>query len=115
MVEYSKKFPKAKLRIIYISNSEDIKSTQKAYNISIQLIEDKIVLDSFLLKKAKNNKLQTLSYLTREYKFHPNSIEKAIAIYKLEPVLSQLERPDIVLPFLTRYSLNNLQRRLKNA
>lgn len=57
-----------------------------------------MVLDSFCLGGADNVDLRTMSYLSGGYKFKPNSLEQAMAICEMEPVLSQLERPAIAPP-----------------
>ncbi|KAJ4348997.1 hypothetical protein N0V95_004994 [Ascochyta clinopodiicola] len=67
--QYAAKYPKAKLRIICISDGEDNKSARL-----------------------------TLSYMTGGYKFQPASLEEAMAICEMEPVLSLLERPAMTLP-----------------
>jgi ubiquitin-protein ligase len=115
LVEYAGKFPNAKLRIICISDGEDTKSIQKAQDVSMNLMRDKVVLDSISLGDESNDELQTLAYLTGGYKFRPDSMEEAMAICELEPVLSQLERPDIILPRHARRHLNNPWARLERA
>ncbi|KAF2012520.1 hypothetical protein BU24DRAFT_484177 [Aaosphaeria arxii CBS 175.79] len=94
---YSQRFPKAKLRIICLSDGEDNKSSQTVHDLSVRLLQSKIVLDSISIGN-NNDELKTLAHLTGGYKFHLSSVEQAMTICELEPVLSQLERPEIKLP-----------------
>jgi hypothetical protein len=54
-----------------------------------------ITVDSFCIGDARNDDLQTVSHLTGGYTFEPKTLEEAMAICELEPVLSSLERPDL--------------------
>src|SRR5204862_1538855 len=62
------------------------------------LVQNNVVVDSLCLGDEDNEELRTISYLSGGYKFVPKSLEQAMAICEMEPVLSQLERPPIVLP-----------------
>lgn len=57
-----------------------------------------IVVNSFCIGKEDNQALRTVSYLTGGYKFCPTSLEQAMAMCEMEPMLSQLERPPIQRP-----------------
>ena len=102
--QYASKYPKAKLRIICISDGEDNRSSRLVHDLTSQLAGHNIVVDSFCLGKlhhigcsifidpffsgdADNTALQTLSYMTGGYKFEPSSLEEAMAICEMEPVL----------------------------
>lgn len=98
LLVYAAKFPKARLRILCLSDGEDNKSKTIVSDIAMKLWQAKIVVDSFCLGQAKNLDLKTISYLTGGFKFQPDTMENAMAICEMEPVLSQLERPDINLP-----------------
>ncbi|KAH5558945.1 peptidylprolyl isomerase [Parastagonospora nodorum] len=89
---YAEKYPSAKLRIICISDGEDNKSQQDMVNIAFRLHQQEIILDAFCLGDTSNVDLQTVSYLTQGYAFHPQTLEEAMTICELEPVLSSLER-----------------------
>jgi hypothetical protein len=54
-----------------------------------------ITVDSFCIGDARNDDLQTASHLTGGYTFEPKTLEEAMAIRELEPVLSGLERPEL--------------------
>ena len=93
--EYAKQHPKARLRIIVISDGEDNKSNNRAYELPLGLFRNGVVVDSFCLGTyADHTDLKTISYLTGGYAFQPGSLEDAMAICEMEPVLSLLERPD---------------------
>jgi len=93
--EYAKQYPTAKLRIICISDGEDNRSKNKGYILPASLLRNGIVLDSFCLGKGIDNAdLKGISFLTGGYVFQPKSLEEAMAICEMEPVLSLFERPD---------------------
>ncbi|KAF2114818.1 hypothetical protein BDV96DRAFT_575954 [Lophiotrema nucula] len=115
LVQYQAKFPSARLRIICLSDGEDTKSKQKVHEVSMKLWKDKILLDAFCLGSDVNHDLQALAYMTGGYKFHPNSMEQAMAICELEPVLSQLERPDKDLPREARRNASNSWSKFQQA
>lgn len=109
--QYAAKYPKAKLRIICISDGEDNKSTRLVHDLASELAHAKIVVDSFCIGDANNTALRTLSYMTGGYKFKPATLEEAMAICEMEPVLSQLERPIAALPrSSSRHARNALYR-----
>ncbi|KAI4936692.1 hypothetical protein J4E86_011309 [Alternaria arbusti] len=93
--EYAKQYPTAKLRIICISDGEENRSKNKGYILPASLLRNGIVLDSFCLGKGIDNAdLKGISFLTGGYVFQPKSLEEAMAICEMEPVLSLFERPD---------------------
>ncbi|KAF3049337.1 hypothetical protein E8E11_000526 [Didymella keratinophila] len=109
--QYASKYPKTKLRIICISDGEDNKSTRLVHDLAWQLVGSNIVVDSLCLGNTNNDALQTLSYMTGGYKFQPESLEEAMAICEMEPVLSILERPTAELPRnSSRHAGNSLYR-----
>ncbi|CBY00845.1 predicted protein [Plenodomus lingam JN3] len=67
-----------------------------------RLIHSHIVVDSFILGNGEHGDLKTLSYLTGGLNFAPQTLEEALAICELEPVLSLLERPDDVPDLLRK-------------
>ena len=96
LVEYSKKYPEAKKRIICISDGEDTKSaTNKPDEICWRLREAGIAVDTISLGYEDNADLRTISHLLGCYSLHPNSLMNAMATTEMEPFLSITERPAI--------------------
>jgi uncharacterized protein YegL len=93
--QYAKQYPNAKLRIIRISDGEDNKSTNRPADLAMRLSYKRIVVDSFCLGSAQNKDLKTFSYLCGGYTFEPKTLDEAMAICEMEPVLSILERPSM--------------------
>ena len=91
--EYAAAYPNAKKRILCISDGVDTSSKiNTGSNLWQRFVADAIVIDSFCLGSDDNCDLRAVSHLTNGYKFHPTSLEQAMAICEMEPVLSQLER-----------------------
>lgn len=81
----------------------------------MRLLQDGVLLDSICLGTADHTELQALGNLTGGYIFSPSTMEEAMAICEMEPVLSQLERPDVTLPEHARRYLSQPVRRFRNA
>ncbi|KAH6622099.1 hypothetical protein C7974DRAFT_216154 [Boeremia exigua] len=113
--QYALKYPKARLRIICISDGEDNKSSRLVHDLASQLVSRNIVVDSFCLGNENNTDLQTLSYVTGGYKFEPSSLEEAMAICEMEPVLSLADRPVAVLPRISSRHAGNALYRFQKA
>ena len=95
---YGQRYPNARKRIICLSDGEDTKSVKRSHEICLGLNRRHIVVDSFCIGKEDNQALRTVSYLTGGYKFYPTSLEQAMAMCEMEPMLSQLERPPTQRP-----------------
>ncbi|KAK3681292.1 ubiquitin-conjugating enzyme/RWD-like protein, partial [Podospora appendiculata] len=90
--EYSTWHPGVKKRIICISGGTDTKSKHnRARYIAKLLADSDIVVDSFCLGEEKSEFLGAISHLTDGYTFRPTSLDQAMAIFDMEPVLSQTE------------------------
>ena len=99
LVEYSKKYPEAKKRIICISDGEDTKSaTNKPDDICWRLRVADIAVDTISLGDEDNADLRTISHLLGCYSLHPTSLMNAMATTEMEPFLSLTERPAIASP-----------------
>ena len=99
LVEYGKRYPEAKKRIICISDGEDTKSTANtAQDICWRLRQAEIATDTISLGDEDNLDLRTLSHLLGCYSLHPTSLVNALAICEMEPCLSLTERPPITPP-----------------
>ncbi|KAI1688383.1 U-box domain containing protein [Pyrenophora tritici-repentis] len=107
--QHAKQYPNAKLRIICISDGEDNTSLNTVEDVAKRLTRCGIVVDSFCLGNTGNLRLQTLSSLTEGYVFAPKTLDEAMAICELEPVLSLLERPPSISPARSRYHHNRFR------
>ena len=93
--QYGQKYPNARKRIICLSDGADTNSTKRSHEVSLGIGQRKVVVDSFCLGYEDNKELRTVSHVSGGYKFCPETLEQAMAICEMEPVLSQLERPPI--------------------
>jgi ubiquitin-protein ligase/uncharacterized protein YegL len=92
IMEHANKYPNAKRRILCISDGLDTKSVHMPAGISDELCRNDIYLDCFCLAEDDNSDLQAISYLTKGYNFIPKTLEAAMAICEMEPVLSLSDR-----------------------
>lgn len=108
LAHFGQKYPGMPKRIICLSDGVDTKSVVAAHHVCRRLLRDKIVVDSCSIGMEDNADLRTLSFLTGGYKFVPKTLEQAVAICELEPVLSIHERPPVpqpvIAPLLTQFS-----------
>ncbi|KIX92666.1 uncharacterized protein Z520_11695 [Fonsecaea multimorphosa CBS 102226] len=93
LISQSQSYPGIKKRIICISDGRDTGSVCKAEEVCGKLFQHRIVVDSIALPGEDTRALRTISHLTGGYKFRPTSLEQALALCELEPVLSIHERP----------------------
>lgn len=97
IAEHASKFPNAKKRIICISDGVDTTSTARPAEVYSQLRKDKIVVDSICIGETGNAELRAISYLLGGYAFKPKDMTTALATCEMEPFLSLLERPEVVV------------------
>jgi ubiquitin-protein ligase len=100
LVHLGQNFPGIPKRIVCLSDGVDTKSAASANDVCRRLIRDRIVMDSCSIGSEDNSQLRALSFLTGGYKFVPRTLEEAMAISELEPVLSIHERPPIARPVM---------------
>jgi ubiquitin-protein ligase/Mg-chelatase subunit ChlD len=100
LVHFGRKYPGISKRIICLSDGVDTKSARTATDVCRRLLRDKIVVDSCSIGVEDNSSLRTVSFLTGGYKFVPQTLEQAVAICELEPVLSLHERLPVVRPVM---------------
>ena len=78
LVEYGKKYPEAKKRIICISDGCDTKSTSNTpQEMCWRLRQAGIAVDSVSLGKENNTDLRAISHLLGCYSFHPTSVSSS--------------------------------------
>jgi len=90
---YSHKNPEAQKRIVCLSDGQDTSSQNRSWEVCSKLQRNGVVVDSSCIGAENNKDLRTISHLTGGYKFVPKSLEQAMAICEMEPVLTQLDRP----------------------
>lgn len=109
IMKYAEKYPLAQRRIICLSDGNDTKSVAGPADLSWQLRENKIVVDSVCIGQDHNKDLRVLSTMLKSYCFYPKDLTTALAICEMEPVLSQTERPppDLIGTSMQRHSALN--------
>lgn len=100
LVHFGQKYPGIKKRIICLSDGIDTRSARTASDVCRRLVREKIVVDSCSIGMGDNSDLRTISFMTGGYKFVPNTLEQAVAVCELEPVLSIHERPPVAHPVI---------------
>jgi ubiquitin-protein ligase len=106
LVHLGQSYPGIPKRIVCLSDGVDTKSTASASDVCRRLVRDHIVVDSCSIGSEDNSQLRALSSLTGGYKFVPQTLEEAMAISELEPVLSIHERPPIGRPMIASLLTN---------
>jgi ubiquitin-protein ligase len=106
LVHLGQAYPDISKRIVCLSDGVDTKSTASASDICRRLVRDHIVVDSCSIGSENNSQLRALSSLTGGYKFMPQTLDEAMAISELEPVLSIHERPPISRPIIASLLTN---------
>ena len=116
IAEYATRFPNAKKRIICLSDGEDTTSTTRAAEVYSQLRKEKITVDSICVGNSGNAELKAISYLLGGYAFKPMDMTTALGICEMEPFLSLLERPEVVVKPWNGLSLqSHFQSATRNA
>lgn len=108
--QYASKFPGVKKRIICLSDGSDTKSEKESHSVCEDLCRNKVLVDSFCLGDEDNADIRAVSLLSGGYKFVPKTLEQAMAICEMEPVLNQLDRPVTSQPrtnCVTRFTLRS--------
>lgn len=89
LVEYGRKYPNAKRRIICLSDGLDTDSSWKSFKICEVLVRNKVVVDSICIGSVNNSDLRTVSYFTGGQKFFPRTLKQAMAICETKPALDR--------------------------
>ncbi|XP_006795317.2 uncharacterized protein LOC102785609 [Neolamprologus brichardi] len=82
------KFPDCRLRILCLTDGNDIGSLNKPDQVAINLIKSNVVVDSILLGKVKNNILHGISIATGGCCFNPETSKDGLQLFETETVLS---------------------------
>ncbi|XP_056299208.1 uncharacterized protein LOC130212098 [Pseudoliparis swirei] len=108
-LENAKKFPDCKLRILCLTDGNDVGSVNKPEVVVANLIKSNIIVDSILLGKVENNILRGISKATGGCCFKPETSKDGLKLFEIETVLSlEMRKPknkadpsSITLSFLT--------------
>eukprot|EP00054_Salpingoeca_dolichothecata_P027154 m.197600 g.197600 ORF g.197600 m.197600 type:complete len:1101 (+) comp25879_c0_seq3:125-3427(+) len=84
--------PKAKLRVLCLSDGEDTQSTSQAHTVCAQLQANSIIVDSVLIGGADNFPLKAICTATGGFCFKPEESAQLLKIFEMETVLSATER-----------------------
>ncbi|XP_039978454.1 uncharacterized protein LOC120786824 isoform X2 [Xiphias gladius] len=102
-----RKFPDCRLRILCLTDGNDVGSTSKPVPVAVSLIKSNIILDSILLGKVQNNCLHGISIATGGCSFKPETSKNGLKLFEIETVLSlEMRKPKkITDPSLVTESL----------
>lgn len=82
------KFPDCILRILCLTDGNDVGSTQKPADVAVSLIKSGIIVDSVLLGNVENNVLHGISIVSGGCCFKPNTSKEGLKLFETETVLS---------------------------
>ncbi|CAL8331903.1 unnamed protein product [Lota lota] len=91
MEAVKKRFPDCRLRIICLTDGNNVGSTLKPETVAVNLIKSNIIVDSILLGKVDNNILHGISNATGGCCFKPQTSKDGLKLFESETVLC-LER-----------------------
>ncbi|XP_068569296.1 uncharacterized protein [Cebidichthys violaceus] len=93
-LEKVKKFPDCKLRILCLTDGNDVGSSNKPDVVVANLIKSNIIVDSILLGKVENNILHRISNATGGCCFKPETSKDGLKLFEIETVLSlEMRKP----------------------
>lgn len=82
------KFPECILRILCLTDGDDLCSTQKVSDVAKSLIKSGIIVDSVLLGEVENHVLHGISIASGGCCFKPNTSTDGLKLFETETVLS---------------------------
>ncbi|KAH8682837.1 hypothetical protein BGZ60DRAFT_551658, partial [Tricladium varicosporioides] len=95
LVAFKEQHPKAKLRIIALTDGDDNESLKKPSDLCKELYNAEIILDSVVIGPGDTTDLFKMSKHTGGYAFYPTTRVLLNQVYLLEPFLDISARPDI--------------------
>eukprot|EP01120_Amphizonella_sp_Union-15-10_P007836 TRINITY_DN2696_c0_g1_i5.p1 TRINITY_DN2696_c0_g1~~TRINITY_DN2696_c0_g1_i5.p1 ORF type:complete len:1420 (+),score=325.81 TRINITY_DN2696_c0_g1_i5:55-4314(+) len=96
LVQFSQKHPKAKLRVLCLSDGEDTKSKSEAWEVAQFLQKNNIICDCIMIGEGANNKeLRQVAKAAGGYAFAPQNLKQALKLNELETLLTIHERPPL--------------------
>ncbi|XP_072226684.1 uncharacterized protein [Leuresthes tenuis] len=88
------KFPDCRLRILCLTDGNDVGSSNKPADVAANLIRSNIIVDSILLGKVENNILHGISIASGGCCFKPETSKDGIKLFEIETVLSlEIRKP----------------------
>ncbi|XP_038158603.1 uncharacterized protein LOC119794911 [Cyprinodon tularosa] len=92
--EVKKKFPECRLRILCLTDGNDVGSTKLPAEVAENLIKSNITVDSILLGNVANNMLHGTSIATGGCCFKPETSKDGVKLFEIETVLSlEMRKP----------------------
>ncbi|XP_069559466.1 uncharacterized protein [Brachyistius frenatus] len=89
-----RKFPDCRLRILCLTDGNDVGSVNKPADVAANLIKSNIIVDSILLGDVENNILHGISIATGGCCFKPKSSKDGLKLFEIETVLSlEIRKP----------------------
>ncbi|XP_029931219.1 uncharacterized protein LOC115375808 [Myripristis murdjan] len=82
------RFPDCRLRIICLTDGNDVGSAAKPVTVAANLIKSNIVVDAIILGKVDNNMLHGISNATGGCCFKPETSKDGLKLFEIETVLS---------------------------
>ncbi|KAM6990094.1 uncharacterized protein LKV04_009659 [Tautogolabrus adspersus] len=86
------RFPDCRLRIMCLTDGNDVGSSEKPVPVTVKLLKSDIVVDSILLGKVTNNMLHGISNATGGCCFKPQTTKDGLKLFEIETVLSLGQR-----------------------
>nr|XP_014353347.1 PREDICTED: uncharacterized protein LOC102365633 [Latimeria chalumnae] len=86
--EIKRTFPECRLRILCLTDGNDVGSKCKPVETAIRLLKANIVVDSVIVGEVVNTVLHSISNATGGCCFKPKTLEDALKIFEMETVLS---------------------------
>eukprot|EP00052_Salpingoeca_macrocollata_P022525 m.195990 g.195990 ORF g.195990 m.195990 type:complete len:1114 (+) comp21825_c0_seq1:16-3357(+) len=94
LVNFKKKAPNCTLRILCLTDGDDIGSVKSELHAAAFLQQNGIICDSVLIGGTDNKPLKAISTVTRGFCFLPQTVEEALKIFEMETVLRVSQRSD---------------------
>ncbi|XP_026203682.1 uncharacterized protein LOC113153966 [Anabas testudineus] len=89
-----RKFPDCRLRILCLTDGNDVGSSKNPEAVAVDLINSNIIVDSVLLGKVENNVLHGISIATGGCCFKPETSKDGLKLFEIETVLSlEMRKP----------------------
>ncbi|XP_047460299.1 uncharacterized protein LOC125019522 [Mugil cephalus] len=83
-----KLFPECRLRILCLTDGNDVRSSSKPAQVAADLIKSNIIVDSVLVGGVQNNVLHGISITTGGCCFKPQTSKDGLKLFEIETVLS---------------------------